>query len=76
MRETRLSGSEGGGAVAGSPYPYQDDARCAGFSMLAGTDLPQKVNFTAACPIRPGRARVTRPKVLELMVPVGFSNWA
>ena len=22
MRETRLSGSEGGGAVAGSPYPY------------------------------------------------------
>ena len=23
MRETRLSGSEGGGAVAGSPYPYR-----------------------------------------------------
>ncbi len=22
MRETRLSGSEGGGALIGSPYPY------------------------------------------------------
>ena len=26
MREIRLSGSEGGGALTGSPYPYPDPA--------------------------------------------------
>jgi hypothetical protein len=27
MRETRLSGSEGGGALLGSPYPYRKGAQ-------------------------------------------------
>ena len=27
MRETRTSGSEGGGALIGSPYPYRQDMR-------------------------------------------------
>ena len=28
MREIRQSGSEGGGAREGSPYPYRDRKRC------------------------------------------------
>ena len=39
MREIRPSGSEGGGTLIGSPYPYQDVARWAGFAATADIKL-------------------------------------
>jgi hypothetical protein len=33
MREIRTSGSEGGGALTGSPYPYREPACAKSFKM-------------------------------------------
>jgi hypothetical protein len=51
MRGNRLYGSEGGGAVSRSPYPYrlgEWDARRYDFRALWGCDLARKTVLTEA----------------------------